>query len=60
MIITGCGYSCIRRGYGRAEHPAPRLTFKSPYDAIFRIVIDLTYSKIIRDNLETIFFKTYN
>jgi len=29
MIITGCGYSCIRRGYGRAEHPAPRLTFKS-------------------------------
>lgn len=29
MVIIGFGYSYIRRGYGRAEHSAPRLSFKS-------------------------------
>lgn len=29
MVIIGFGYSCIPRGYGRAEHPAPRFSFMS-------------------------------
>lgn len=36
MVIIGFGYCCTRRAYGRAEHPAPRLTFKSPFVGIAR------------------------